>query len=477
MFSQKSVRCLRARQSLDGGVPIQMVMAIFCAFLVSLSVWPGLMSWDSLFAYKQMIDGITSSAYPPVMSYVWLITDQLISGPGGMLILQNLLIFCSVGTILYCLNVGTIAAAAALGILLFSAVIVGPMLVIWKDIGMSAFLIASVAMMVLAVTSHRRALLLVAFLFMAVGAGYRLNSLPAIAPLAFALVLCYLNIKSKSFKLIRAAIGSSIVFMLIALIAFLSLSYRLPDFKKLPLGFNAGWVAAYDLLGMSACLGENLLPAPFFAEPMSIETLRAIYHPEHVQLSFDMSSGGNPKLLQTEGLQAAADELPTIWSDAIKSYPGCYIIHRVELLKFMLGLNQGSVFYITHGGIDPNEYGIQIQFTPLTHRVLGYMNSSAQPGIALKNLLARGWFLMILACISLTVLLVRQSQYFLFGALLFASAILYLAGNVFVLPAGDARYQHWALLCFLVVSFLSIAEWQNRAISQTKNLKDGSALL
>lgn len=74
--------------------------SIASAAAACAGAWPGMMSYDSLVAYRRMAHGIISSAPPPMMSELWWLTDQAVPGPGGMLILHSALMFGSLGLLL-----------------------------------------------------------------------------------------------------------------------------------------------------------------------------------------------------------------------------------------------------------------------------------------------------------------------------------------------------------------------------------------
>lgn len=415
------------------------------------------MSWDSLFAYSQMRNGVTSSAYPPVMSYVWAVTDFFIPGQGGAFILQVMVTFLSLAAVLLYLKLGQSLSIALILVFSASAIIAGPMLVIWKDVGMSAFLLAGVSVALVAVNGGRAWVLVVAGVLMAIGASYRLNSLPAVVPLAGILALGWSAIRGERIRWLVWSLRTAVLVVVIASGALLSVSYRLPDFRPLPLSFNSNWTAVYDLLGMSVCLEQNLVPSQFFLKPPSQADIKRVYRPEHIQLSFDMMQRQDPSLLQLSGLARTHEAMPKLWKQAVLEHPLCYLRHRAQLLKYMLGANSGGVFYLTHNGVDENEFGLSMQATPLTHRVLSYIAASGAPGWGLHHLLARTWFFLLIATVGLGYLIVTRNRLLVLAGLIYASGGLYLAGNVFVLPAADARYQHWAVICFFLVAACALA--------------------
>src|SRR3954447_24364589 len=160
-------------------IPFPIAVALAVNFFVALAVWPGFMSWDSIFALKQLRTGITESAYPPMVSYMWAIPDLLIPGPGGMLLLQNGVLFVALGMVFYALKLSNSAVVALFFLFVASPILIGPMLVVWKDVGMSACLLLSVALSVFYMRRYHSRYLVAAMLFLMIGGSYRLNSFTA----------------------------------------------------------------------------------------------------------------------------------------------------------------------------------------------------------------------------------------------------------------------------------------------------------
>jgi hypothetical protein len=446
--------CPDAKNS--GAVPFEIFLALTLNFFVALAVWPGFMSWDSLFALKQLRQGITVSAYPPVVSYVWYLPDHLIPGPGGMLLLQNGILLGAVGLFLYSFRARILLSMGLLVLFVATPIILGPMLVVWKDIGMSAFLALAVALIVYASRKKSLTLLTFGFVSLVIGGCYRLNAFPALLPIGLAGLLVLREIRPEAnwrrLMSIYAA-GGVFAFLVIAL----SVSFRLPDLRPLPRVFNSNMTQIHGLLGMSVCLGENLVPPEFFLRPASMSDLERVYKPQHSQLSF---TNGNPEFMQYTGFPRVSD-LAARWRHAVISHPLCYLKQRLDVLAYLLGANKGAVFYPTHPLIDENDLGIKMQPTVLTQRLVGYIERAAQPAWGLPNALARGWFWGLLAAVCCLALYIRRRPAWPLAALIYTSGVLYLAGSFFVVPAADARYAHW----YVVTCFLSVALAISDAVS------------
>jgi hypothetical protein len=373
-----------------------------------------------------------------------------------MLLLQNGILLAGLGIILYCLRPPILVSLLLQVLFVATPIILGPMLVVWKDIGMSAFLVMSIALIVYA--SARQSLLALgaALACLIIGGCYRLNAFPALLPLGFAglLVLRDNARVGESYMqwprlLVIYAAGIAITAAIIAA----SVSFRLPDLKPLPKVFNAEMTEIFDLLGTSVCLRENLVPEAFFTYSASPDDLIRVYKPQHMQLSF---GEGRSDLMQYAGFQQITD-LGQRWRRAVLAHPLCYLRHRLLVASFLLGANTGAVFYPTHPGLDANDLGIKIQPTALTERVVRYVESAAQPAWGIVNLLARGWSWGLAAGICWFYLVTRRRPMRRLASIICASGVLYLAEAIFVIPAADARYAHWFVVaCFLTCSLAVI---------------------
>lgn len=61
------------------------------AVIVAFAYWPGLMTWDAVRQYGQVLDRNFDDWHPPAMEWLWLALVPIHSGPQPMLVLQLLL--------------------------------------------------------------------------------------------------------------------------------------------------------------------------------------------------------------------------------------------------------------------------------------------------------------------------------------------------------------------------------------------------
>src|SRR4051812_38167548 len=76
-------------------------VAAACALFTVAVYFPGYMSPDSVEQLRQARFGVPNNMYPPLMAYIWSITDKIWPGPAGMLILNNIVFWFSLAAIAF----------------------------------------------------------------------------------------------------------------------------------------------------------------------------------------------------------------------------------------------------------------------------------------------------------------------------------------------------------------------------------------
>src|SRR5262245_18344091 len=124
---------------------VPVLIALVMATFILVAVRPGFMSYDSVRALEEARTAVRGGDYPPFVSYVWRVFDWIWPGPPLMMLAQTFVLLLAFASILRTL--GSRRYAIAIGVVLFCLVppILGPMLVVWKDISVSACLTAAVA--------------------------------------------------------------------------------------------------------------------------------------------------------------------------------------------------------------------------------------------------------------------------------------------------------------------------------------------
>lgn len=393
--------------------------------------WPGAMSFDSLFAYEEGLTGIQTMVWPPMHAYMFHLSQLVGAGAGGLFLVQTALLFLPAALTINLMVDRRLWAVAGLVAyaLAYLAVpeLLGAALVNWRDVTTTSFALLGVAFWVSAARYQRRDLLVWSALSLGLAASLRYNMVLMVAVLGAAMVWRpFLGIAApRHTRLLTAAA------LIVAVgLALASDKWRLPDFKPLPAGHNFAGVQAFDLIGISACSDQIYLPPELTRGfPITPAQVRRVYDPRHVGMAF-RTVPGQPPILDSdaEGLVEA------LWPEALREQPACYLSHRASVFREQMGLVPSGVFYPSHGGIDPNHFGLALAHPDLEKRAIDYIYSRQ------KEPWRRPWIPYLLGALAAAMLCARRSHAGLLAAALVGGGFIYAGVLFFIAPAADARY-------------------------------------
>jgi len=423
-------------------------LAALATLVVCWPAWPGFMSYDSLLAYSQAVHGVETMTWPPLHSYLFMISRKLGLGAGGLFVFQTFLLFAAANVVLSLAARRTWLAAALMLLFLASFAWVTPQLGVlmtqWRDVTTTSFALAGVALWLLGARSRSAGWLVAAAAAFGCAAALRYNTLPLIA-FVLGLMVWRPFLAAKAGRPARLAVTLAVAVSLA--LAWASTQWRLPDLRRMPAGHNAMITQQFDAIGISACAQQNLLPPGMTSDAhLSPAAIRAGYDPRHMNLS--LHGAHLAKLAQTDANGALAARA---WRHAILSHPVCYLRHRTAVFREQMGLAGDHLFYPTHGTIDPNPFGLELARPGLAARATAFVLSGALPtprravwlyALALPLALVAAWRRRDQAPLLLALTA---------GAVAFVG-LLWLAG-----PAADARYIFPSnTVCALVIA-LSLA--------------------
>lgn len=124
------------------------LLSIFAAALLTALFFPGMMSYDSIYQYRQVIGAVpVTNDHPPVMVHLWRLAHSAIPSPGALLLVHQAVYWAA-------------AALFAWGVVstplwrIFIFLLVGcwpPLLIhsvhLWKDSGMMIAMMACVSLL------------------------------------------------------------------------------------------------------------------------------------------------------------------------------------------------------------------------------------------------------------------------------------------------------------------------------------------
>lgn len=410
------------------------VGAVIAAILLTIA-WPGFMSYDSLRALRGAREGVQDSLWPPMVSYIWWVVERLYPGPAGMLFFQNMLLASSTVWFLRSCGATLRWSVVATFITFGLPPVLGPSLVVWKDIEMAAFLMLAYASYSEYLTRGQgKGLLYVCVISLAIACLVRHNAFFAALPLIMQWSL------TRGWPIWKGVVVGIIGVLIICFLpgSFVN-SYRLPDLKPISVRQTdvIKSLAVHDAIGASICAQHNFFQG-MMSDPFDVHFLEENYSARHFN--------ENGKILGRIDMKAFDPGLT--YRSIIHQAPRCLFAHKIAMGQFILGVNEGPVYYITHGGIDENELGYALEPSEWRDLIIRALLAAAHTPIAAP-------FTYFLICLALLIPAARKLD--LRGlhpgvSLILASGMTMAFTNFFILPAADLRYSFWPVTTWIVGS-------------------------
>jgi hypothetical protein len=419
---------------------------LFASFLF----YPGFMSYDSLYQYKQVLgDAPLANLHPVIMIYLWRLTNYFITGPGGLLLLHQLIYWLSIFLFACFLSCTWWKRTLLILTIGFFPPTFMLSLHIWKDTGLMVAFMMTAALILWAKKTQRNAYTVLSLPFLFYGLAIRHNSILAVLPLIFLLSEIYVDnagtiVKSSQRK---AVLGAAVLIILVSISYFIN-TYHVE--KEDPWGIVMPW----DLAAISVYRNQFEMPNYLVIDegdsPQdTFNKIKAHFHP-HRNYSLD-------PVIRTATSPQLAKQLKNDWYRIVCNNPGAYLYHRWIVSRHLFGFFT-KVYYASHNAIDENPYGFHLYRanSELYRRIV---NRSA----AFENtIFYKAWmFILISALIAGGIAFTgRYSAHVLLKSsmLLAASAFFYALPLVVLAPCCDFRYNSW-LIMGAIMSFFPAAKW------------------
>lgn len=417
------------------------VLAVgWCYVLVY--AFPGVMTQDSFDHLREARDRLYSDAHPPAISLLWSVTDYVIAGPFGLLVIQNTCFLAGLYLVLRRVFGPRGAAWVATGVYLFPPVMV-LFAVIWKDTLMAGFLMLGVA----ALLSSRRGVRVAGLVAMFAATAVRYNTMAATLPL----IVLLFEWRPGLPWLKRYALSTA-AWLAVTLGAF-RFNAAITDHEM------QTWTvfAVFDIAGTLAFVDEDLSDAELEAHLAGTDLLVhrnihavicSLYTPTDVLPLINdpvQALWGIPITGYVPAPEAQRDGIARAWKDSIITWPGAYLKHRLSVMYEVLGFGESKA----SGAIAKRDF----KWTGYVHQIgLGTGWSKLQRQLTKFNrLLARDtplfsvWMYLAVA-LALLPLALRHRDVL---ALLLSG--LGIEATLFLLAASpDYRYSHWLVTCTVV---------------------------
>jgi hypothetical protein len=401
--------------------------------------YPGYMSYDSVWQLAQARNlEPMNEWHPPLMAFVWSLTDKLVAGPLPMLVIQSVTLLAGLAAILRQVLTPRAAALVAVIVMLLPQNLI-VMAVIWKDSQMAGFLIASIA----ALLSPKRAWRIAGYGFLFLATAYRYNAAAATLPIVIMLWAHHRTLP----RWRRYAIGTAI--WLSITLAAVVVSALFVEERKYPWHVGSAPVDIVGTLRFSGKLTDEQVVAdtpgvPWLHKDKLWTRMRKSYDPMNTFL--EVTQGVNP-LMDYIGTPEYRAAVTKAWRTVVFAHPFAFLRHRV--LVFNEQLERHAMVWA--GSVD-NETSVgRLGHDAPRAKVQGVWVTAMEEAAKTQLFAVRIYLVLLLILLPLAW---RNPL-----ALLFViSGIFHELGLFALAPAIDYRYSQWMVLCSLVALVLVITD-------------------
>lgn len=422
---------LQINREMDYRFVYIIITAVLMLFCISM-FYPGWMSVDSSTQYNESITGNYNSWQPVIMAWWWGKLNLISSGP-GVLLIQNQLCYW-VGLYLLAITLHRRIGYFSL-LLLISGTAPQVLIVtaqIWKDVVFSSLMILSIGIVFNSIERNKFTLqrLIALILIMSLACGSKPNGIPvAMTVMAW---WFYYDQKYKGIsKKVSFYIASNVIIIALPVLIVSTLTVT----KTSPLQY----IQSYDLLGMSVEKGEVLLPE-YIVDKVGItkENVKSFYWAGSNNLMFYNTKAGSLTTVNSDDINALGKK----WIYEIKNNPLTYLKVRLDTFNELLRIGSGTPAWVVQEGIVENPWGFS--FTPNKASSLYVDSIKSTPYIYLP------WVYLLISLISTILFLFIRNKIKSIGILLGVSCLIFAAPHFFVAPASDYRYLHFSILCSII---------------------------
>ena len=458
--------------------PAALDPSIIClaGFIVSLLInYPGFMSYDSVQQLLEARAGAYSDMHPPFLAFLWHLTNSIVPGPFGMLIVETALIWCGTYLISLCwFSDAHPILRLAPCLLVFYPPIFGISGAILSDILMWAFLTLAIGMAgaikpVSAPAGYRciaKFALGSMFLFAAILC--RHNALIAVMPLVALGVVRGLGADRSPRRLVAGSVIGGLVFAAM-LFGALLVNNALTSYRVATLHVSALFDIAGVIVGLPDADEQKAIYDRVPAQAIgsgSLENLIHTYSPANASFlflaehpAFRPEPFAYHKIVNEKSDLSAQDQraLVDLWLETIFHHPLAWLRHRVNVFETVTGVTYEPVSPVF---MKPNG------FPGWVKHIYGYRSPELnvfQKGVnwVLAHLSEQTFFWRPWCYLVLTVLLIGACLAFrtperIEIALIAASGLAHEGGLFLFATSADFRYSHYmiytsglALLLFL----------------------------
>jgi hypothetical protein len=440
-----------------GSTPLinALTAGLLAAALGALTSWlfyPGLMSFDSIFQYRQVTgDAPVWNYHPPAMVYLWRLV-HIPLGAGGLLLAHQLLHWAGIALI-------ALSVSPRLWIRLLVILTLGllpPLWIhsatVWNDSGVTAAFLFATGCALRLGQSGSRNWFYVALPVLAYGLLAKRSALFASIPLFIVLADAWFNAGRPDEPWgggrWRGSVGvGAMLFASVVLAGVLLSSTGVERITKWPT------IAAWDLAAVSLAEERLLLPRSVLNRPGENEAQVL------AQLEQAFEPHLNGRMVHAVNLfpePDAAGELFDAWLRLPLHHGRAYFTHRLRVFLGLMGTPWNLMNLPYQNQMQPNEYGLELR----RHGSRSLETAFRYVRASLDTVLYKPWFYLLLLLAAVSYALARPGRFRPFERRLLialgSSGLLYVLPLLLLAPATDFRYTLWMVAAAVVASCLAL---------------------
>lgn len=433
------------------------LIAVAFSILILWICYPGFMSYDSIRMLEEARLSVRGGIYPAAPVYLLRFFDLAGHGQTVMLIVQNFILLLSLTLILRMLGAGIKMSISLLGTLIAAPVVIGCMLVLWKDVTLTALIMISIVTIYWVSnlgkeTAYYQVAKWFSLFCLLLGTLVRLNAITATS----IIVLYWLVVFYKD----QSWLKKIVIFLLLVTCMVLSNKvvngYSFPDFNKLEKNNIVYAIMSYDLVGISGWSRDSIIPFNVVGErslpKANIKDVDVMYSSLGA-LVMGNNNKKNGSAVNIYPPKYNAEDIVSAWKNAIYNHPVAYMKYRWDLFSEILGLKFHKTYEPTHfNRIDGNPFEIKFHDRIVTTVVLKYI------GTLSNTFLGKPWFVLLLSFFA--IFFIHKDDQIKHEAKIlsyysFAAMIFYIGPFFIISGTGEVRYSFPAI----ILSSIPIFTW------------------
>lgn len=436
------------------------LVALFGFVLTLWTFYPGYMSYDSAYQWLQSRHGTLNTLHPPIMAMLWQLTDRVLPGPGGMLVVQSALYWGALAMLMGALPLGAVGRALGIFFIGFWPPLFGLLPHIWKDVPMMAVFGLATALLCIELERPSRSFQVGAVLAISVACMLRHNAIIGAVPFA-----AWIGIRKLPVCVGILRYRIKLAVLTLAITGFMYAVSVLPNYAPSVRRVENLWsvVALWDIAAVSLSENKLLFPEVLRDPGLSLEDLQRDFMESANAPLYD--SGKLRHSLSRTYTADERQELQKAWLSLPIDHTRAYIRHRWRLAQLLFGWDRANCpDYLVF-----QPYLYAMPDNPPVAATSSTLQKWMQPRLdaLVDTPLFAGWgYVIALLAFGLLGLTKPGQSYAALATVVAASALTYSLPLVFISGSAEFRYLGWLVLATLIAPLLLLARKRTGAQGQ-----------